>query len=116
MSYDVNAKKSFNHPAAQLSSTVSDVLVKLGGKPSAKSNPGKGQIEVTFNKKVKDRALVNRCQVRVKIVPQGDNADLMAKVFPVDPMGAKLTFGVRGDAAQTVMDTFLAELDEAANN
>jgi hypothetical protein len=39
----------------------------------------------------------------------------MAKVYPVDPMGAKLTFGVRGNAAQTVMDTFLAELDEAVN-
>lgn len=115
MSYDVNAKKSFNYPADQLSAAASDVLVKLGGKPSAKSNPAKGQIEVTFNKKVKDRALVNRCQVRVKIVPQGDSTDLMAKVYPVDPMGAKLTFGVRGDAAQTVMDTFLAELNEVLN-
>lgn len=112
MSYDVNAKKSFNHPADRLSATASDVLVKLGGKPSANSSPAKGQIEVTFNKKVKDRALVNRCQVRVKVVPQGDSANLMAKVYPVDPMGARLTFGVRGDASQIVMDTFLAELDE----
>jgi hypothetical protein len=115
MSYDVNAKKSFDHPAAQVSATASDVLVKLGGKPSSKSSPDKGQIEVTFNKKIKDRALVNRCQVRVKVVPQGNSANLMAKVYPVDPMGAKLTFGVRGNAAQTVMDTFLAELDEAVN-
>ncbi|MCB0194183.1 MAG: hypothetical protein KDJ65_19685 [Anaerolineae bacterium] len=111
MSYDVNAKQNYNHSAGQLSETASDVLVKLGGKPSDKNNPAKGQLEAVFNKKVKDRALPNRCQVMVKIKPGSDNsALLMAKVFPVDPMGNKLTFGVRGDAAQVVMDTFLAEL------
>lgn len=114
MSYEVNAKQSYNRPAGQVSETASDLLVKLGGKPSDNNNPTKGQLEVIFNKKVKDRALPNRCQVRVKVVAgSGDNATLMAKVFPVDPMGNKLTFGVRGDASQVVMDTFLAELDSS---
>ncbi|HRV92313.1 MAG TPA: hypothetical protein P5526_09135 [Anaerolineae bacterium] len=113
MSYEVNAKQSYNRPAGQVSETASDLLVQLGGKPSDKNNPAKGQLEVIFNKKVKDRALPNRCQVRVKVVGSGDNTTLMAKVFPVDPMGNKLTFGVRGDATQIVMDTFLAELDSS---
>ena len=117
MSYEVNAKQSYNRPAGQLSETASDLLVKLGGKPSDKNNPAKGQLDIIFNKKIKDRALPNRCQVRVKVVAEaGDNATLMAKVFPVDPMGNKLTFGVRGDASQVVMDTFLAELDSSLKN
>lgn len=117
MSYEVNAKQDYNHPAGQLSETASELLVKLGGKPSDKSNPAKGQLDIVFNKKIKDRALPNRCQVRVKVVAQsGDNCTLMAKVFPVDPMGNKLTFGVRGDASQIVMDTFLTELGSEINS
>jgi hypothetical protein len=112
MSYDVNTKKSFSSSAADVSRQAAQVLERLGGKASDKSNPAKGQLEVTFNKKVGEKPLPNRCQVRVKIAPDTDSScNLMAKVFPVDPMGNRLTFGVRGDAAQVVSDTFLAELE-----
>jgi hypothetical protein len=112
MSYDVNARKSYNSPADTVSRNAAQILEQLGGKVSEKSSPAKGQLEATFNKKVKDKSLPNRCQVRVKVVSQSaDSCDVMAKVYPVDPMGNKLTFGVRGNAAQVVSDTFLTELE-----
>lgn len=112
MSYDVNTKKSYNSPADTVSQSAAQVLEQLGGKVSEKSNPAKGQLEATFNKKIKDKALPNRCQVRVKVVSQSaDSCNVMAKVYPVDPMGNKLTFGVRGDAAQVVSNTFITALE-----
>ena len=101
----------FNQPAGAVSEAIADMLVQLGGKTSAASNPAKGQLEATFNKKVKERALPNRCQLRVKIAAKSaESCMVMVKVFPVDPMGNKLTFGVRGDASQVVLDTFFDEL------
>ena len=111
MSYDVNGKQLINQPAGSVSGSIADVLVQLGGKTSAASNPAKGQLEAIFNKKVKERTLPNRCQLRVKVVAKSaDSSIVMAKCFPVDPMGSRLTFGVRGDASQVVLDTFFDEL------
>lgn len=114
MSYDVNQKQSFNQPVAQVSRSAATALEGLGGKVSG--NPDKGQFEATFNKKVKSQPLNNRCQLRVKVAPQSDDScQVLAKAYPVDPMGNKLTFGVQGNAAQVVMDTFLAELKAQLN-
>jgi hypothetical protein len=111
MSYDVNFKQSYNHSAETVIESAVKLLDELGGKLSANNNPAKGQLEATFNKKVKDQPLPNRCQLRIKVVSNAaDSSNLMAKAFPVDPMGSKLTFGVRGNAAQVVVDTFFQEL------
>ena len=113
MSYDVKGKQLFNQPAGEVSESVADILVQLGGKTSGGSNPAKGQLQATFNKKIKERALPNRCQLQVKVVAKSaDSCMVMVKCFPVDPMGSKLTFGVRGDASQVVLDTFLGELTQ----
>ena len=88
----------------------------MGGKLTKNSNPAKGQLEADFNKKVKEQPLPNRCQVRLKILaaPEG-GCMVMTKVYPIDPLGNRLTFGVRGDAAQVVSDTLAAELDATLN-
>jgi hypothetical protein len=112
MSYDVNSQKNYPTSAETASQTASQTLETLGGKLTKNSNPAKGQLEADFNKKVKDQPLPNRCQVRVKIAPAATGGcTVMTKVYPIDPMGNKLTFGVRGDAAQVVSATFAAELE-----
>ena len=111
MSYDVNAKQSFDRPAAEVSQIALEVLNKLGGKISEKTNPAKGQLESDFNKKINTQPLNNRCQLRVKVASQAAaSCQVMIKAYPINPMGQKLTFGVQGNAAQTVVDTFLQEL------
>ncbi|RME96807.1 MAG: hypothetical protein D6768_21080 [Chloroflexi bacterium] len=111
MSYDVNTKQEYNAPAPAVSQSASQILESLGGKLSKMNNPAKGQLEATFNKKISGKPLPNRCQVRVKVVPKSaESCAVMTKTFPVDPLGNKLSFGVRGDAAQVVSDTFLEAL------
>lgn len=117
MSYDVNHKQSFNHPAEMVSQSASQLLETLGGKTSQQSDPAKGLLEANFNKKVKSTMLVNRCQLKVKVVAQSpDSCNVLAKAYPVDPMGNKLAFGVRGNAAQVVIDTFFDELKTQLGN
>lgn len=116
MSFDVNTQKSYNTSAETTSQTAARALETLGGKLTKNSNPAKGQLEADFNKKVKDLPLPNRCQVRVKITPAATGGcTVMTKVYPIDPLGNKLTFGVRGDAAQVVSDTLAAELNATLN-
>jgi hypothetical protein len=116
MSFDVVQKKSYSSPAKTLGQFTSQALETLGGKPSGRSNPTKGMFEVNFNKKVKNNALPNRIDLQIKIVPDADGGcNVMAKAFPVDPMGNKLTFGVQGNAAEVVMTTFIDELEKNIN-
>ncbi len=111
MSYDVNFKQSYNQPAAKVGQSAADLLVQLGGKTSPSNNPAAGQLEATFNKQIKNQMLPNRCQLRIKIVAQSpESCQLMAKAFPIDPLGNKLGFGVIGNAAQVVINTFSEEL------
>ncbi len=111
MSYDINTKQTYNFSADIVGQAAVKAIQALGGELMSGSNPAKGQIEANFNKKVKDRALLNRCQLRIKITPdQADSCTVLTKTYPVDPMGNKLAFGVRGDAAQVVSDTFISEL------
>lgn len=111
MSYDVNHQQSFSSPAAEVANSALEVLTRLGGKLSAKTSPTKGQIEADFNKKINGQMLNNRCQLRIKVTSQSaESCQVMAKAYPIDPMGQKLAFGVQGNAAQIVIDTFFQEL------
>jgi hypothetical protein len=110
MSYDVNAKKQVATPSEQTRPQINTVLETLGGSLTERNQPDRGQFEAHFNKKIKGQPLPNRCELRVKVTPAGSGSVVLVKAYPIDPMGNKLKFGVRGQAAQTVVDTFLAEL------
>jgi hypothetical protein len=112
MAYDVNQAKTYNCPAQELSQLMVAVLAKMGGKAGKKSNPAAGQLEVTFNKQVKNQMLPNRIHLVVSteyVSPEHSQVSVLA--YPVDPLGNKLMFGVRGQAARTVVDCFFGELE-----
>ena len=111
MSYDVNYQQSFKCSADEVTQAASEILNRLGGKVSTKTNLTKGQLEADFNKKIGHRTLNNRCQLRIKVKSQSPTScQVMAKAYPIDPMGQKLMFGVQGNAAQIVGDAFFQEL------
>jgi len=113
MSFDVTRKKNYSSPAQTIGQFAGQTLETLGGKLSSRNNPAKGMFEINFNKKIKNNMLPNRIDLQIKIIPQAaDGCDVMARAFPVDPMGNKLTFGVQGNAAEVVMTTFFEELDK----
>ncbi|MCK6629978.1 MAG: hypothetical protein L6R45_32985 [Anaerolineae bacterium] len=115
MAYDVKQVKTYQQPAQAMSQLAAAVVAKLGGKADKKSNPAAGHIEVTFNKQVKNQMLPNRIQLVVKLeAASPESSQLSVLAYPVDPVGNKLMFGVRGNAARTVVDTFLAELEAQA--
>ncbi|GIK38423.1 MAG: hypothetical protein BroJett011_22560 [Chloroflexota bacterium] len=115
MAYDINQAKTYNHSPQKMSQVVADVLTKLGGKADKKSNPAAGQFMATFNKQVKNQMLPNRVQIVVKteeVSPESSRISIAA--YPVDPLGNKLMFGVRGNATRTVVDSFFSELEAQA--
>lgn len=114
MSFDVTRKENYSASAQTIRQITSQTLESLGGKLSGRNNPAKGMFEINFNKKIKNNALPNRIDLQIKVVPQAaDGCNVMARAFPVDPLGNKLTFGVQGDAAGVVMTTFFDELEKS---
>ncbi len=116
MSYTVKESKSFAHSASDMIASTSQALNALGGKLSKKSKPKAGYFDITFNKKINDkgkkRYINNRVQLHVKI--EADSAEkslIVVQAYPVNPIGQKLMFGVRGKPARLVIDAFWAELE-----
>lgn len=115
MAYDVKQAKSYQQPAQAMSQLAAATVARLGGKADKKNNPAAGHIEVTFNKQVKNQMLPNRIQLVVKLeAVSPESSQLSVLAYPVDPVGNKLMFGVRGNAARTVVDAFWAELEAQA--
>ncbi|RME69606.1 MAG: hypothetical protein D6784_18130 [Chloroflexi bacterium] len=114
MAFDVIRKQNYPAPAQMVSQLTGKTLESLGGKLSKRNNPAKGMFEINFNKKIKNQALPNRIDLQIKVVPQESNGcNVMARAFPVDPLGNRLTFGVKGNAAEVVMMTFFDELEKS---
>lgn len=112
MAYDVNQTKTYNHSAAGVIQSAGSVIEQLGGKASKKNDPAKGYLEANFNKKIGGDFLNNRCQLEVNVKAQSEEqCAVSAEAYPVDPIGRKLTFGVRGKPAQKIVDAFFAALE-----
>jgi hypothetical protein len=113
MSYEAKATRTYDQPAEIVVELAAKAIADLGGKPSKKSKPASRRLEANFNKKIGNRAFGNRCQVEISVTSQtAEQCALAARVYPVDPIGNPLLFGVRGKPAHLVLDIFLADLDQ----
>jgi hypothetical protein len=112
MGYDVSENKTLDYPADEMIKSASEVISRLGGKASKKSDPAKGRLEANFNKSIKGEFMNNRVQLEVSIASQSPaQCTVTAEAYPVDPVGMKLMFGVQGKPARRVIDAFFTELD-----
>jgi len=112
MAYDTKQSKSYNQPAEALIKSAAEVIKNLGGKETKKSNPAKGKLDANFNKKVGGDFVNNRVQLEVKVDSQSaEQSTLSVQAYPVDPVGMKLMFGVRGKPAHKVVAVFFNSLD-----
>lgn len=115
MPYEVRATRTYNQPAATISRLAAETIAQLGGKFSKRSDAAAGHLEAVFNKEMKRKAFGNRVQLQVEVTAQApEQCTLAAEAYPVDPVGKKLLFGVLGEPARLVAETFLAELDGRA--
>ena len=113
MSYEAKATKTYDQSAEAVVELAAKAIADLGGKLSKKSKPASGRLEANFNKKIGNRAFGNRCQVEISVSSQNaEQCALAARVYPVDPIGQPLLFGVRGKPAHLVLSTLLADLDQ----
>jgi hypothetical protein len=111
MSYVVKETKTYNQAAAEVIKSAETAINQLGGKPSKKNKPAEGRLEANFNKKVGGKPINNRVQLEVKIASQSaEQSSVSIEAYPVDPMGNKLAFGVRGQPGRVVIDAFLSAL------
>ena len=112
MKYTVKESKSFPHSASDMIASTNQALNALGGKLSRKSKPKAGYFDMTFNKKIKGKYFTNRVQMHVKIqANSAEQSTLAVEAYPVNPIGQKLMFGVRGKPARFVIDAFWTELE-----
>ena len=111
MSYTVTESKTYNQAAGAVTKSAVEAISQLGGSQSKKSKPEAGRLEANFNKKVGSQPLNNRIQLEVSVTPQSaEQCTVSIVAYPVDPVGQKLMFGVRGQPARTVVDAFLEGL------
>lgn len=111
MSFVVKETKTYNQAAADVVKSAEAAITQLGGKPSKKNKPEKGHLEANFNKKIGGKPIDNRIQLEVDVASQsGDQCTVNIVAYPVDPMGNKLSFGVRGQPGKVVLDAFLENL------
>lgn len=115
MAFEAKATKSLNLSEAAARQAVSAAMEGLGGKTTKKNKPAEGYFESNFNKKIKGEYMNNRVQLEIKVVAQSpEQSAVSALAYPVDPVGQKLMFGVRGKPARLVLDKFFAELEAHA--
>lgn len=112
MSYIVKKRKVYNQPPSATMKAALAVIDNLGGKQSKKSAPEEGHLNANFNKKVGGQSLPNRVQLEITIKEKAAQSMVAIIGYPVDPIGNKLSFGVNGDPARTVIDAFLGDLDQ----
>jgi hypothetical protein len=113
MSYVVKETKTYNQAADVVTKAAVEVINQIDGKPTKKNKPENGRLDANFNKKVKGAPLNNRIQLEVSITNQSpEQATVSVEAYPVDPVGNKLTFGVRGNPSRVVVDAFWGDLDK----
>lgn len=113
MGYTVKETKSYNQPADAVIKVAAEVINQLDGKPTKKNKPENGRLDANFNKKVKDAPLNNRIQLEVSVTSQApEQSTISVEAYPVDPVGNKLMFGVRGNPSRVVVDAFWGDLNQ----
>lgn len=111
MAYTVTESKTYNQTADAVIKSAVEAINKLGGSQSKKSKPDAGRLDANFNKKIGSQPLNNRIQLEVTVTSQSaEQCTLELVAYPVDPVGQKLMFGVRGQPARAVVDAFLGTL------
>jgi hypothetical protein len=111
MAFEAKESKTLNLSETEVRQAISAVLERLGGKSTKKNNPAQGYFETIFNKKIQGEYMNNRIQLEIKVVAQAQEQSVVSSLaYPVDPVGQKLMFGVRGKPARLVLDKFFAEL------
>jgi hypothetical protein len=110
MPYEVKEARTYPGTPEAVRAAAAEIAAKLGGKPAKKA--AAGVVDVTFNKDVGGKALLNRIQLQLRCAEAGPGqCSAAAEVFPVDPVGQKLLFGVLGEPARVVANAFWAALD-----
>jgi hypothetical protein len=111
-SYTVKESKTYQRAADAVTKSAVDAISQLGGSQSKKSKPEEGRLDANFNKKIGSQPLNNRIQLEVSVSPQSaEQCTVSIVAYPVDPVGQKLMFGVRGEPARAVVDAFLGRLE-----
>ncbi len=110
MRYELNEARIYPGAPEAVHAAAVEVAARLGGKPARK--PLEGAVDVTFNKVIGGRALLNRIQLVLRIAGSGPGQTIAtAEIFPVDAVGNKLLFGVVGEPARLVANTFWRALE-----
>ncbi len=110
MGYEVKEARTYAGTPAAVRAAATEVATALGGKPAKKA--AEGTVDVTFNKAVGAKVLMNRVQLQLQFAePASGQCTAAALAFPVDPVGQRLLFGVVGQPAREVATAFWAALD-----
>jgi hypothetical protein len=111
MSYVVSETRELARPASDVLAMAREILIQLGGKRPRKDRDVADQVQAEFNKEVGGRAFPNRVRVIVRVAGDAARCTTSVEVYPVDPIGNRLQFGVVGEPARFVAGVIWERLE-----
>lgn len=110
MPYEQHLEKTYPKDAQGIYQAALKVTEKMEGK-IVSSSPEKFRVEARFPKVIFNKTLGERTQLSCEVRPQGDSCEVVIDAFPLDAVERKLMFGARPGVTKTVVNWFIAHLE-----
>ena len=110
MPYDVHQEKNYSQDARSIYDAALKSVEKLKGQILS-SKPDDLRLEVKFDKTILGTVLGDRTQLTCAVLTEGEGSRVVIDAYPLDAVGRKLMFGARKGVAQTVINWFIAHLE-----
>ena len=107
----VQESKNYDKGAGEVWKAVLAAIPALGGKVLSQE-AAKGRIDGQMDKKMKGEVLGDRSKVEIAFAAtDATSCTVTIRVYPINPVGQKLTFGARPGVAQKVAAHFWDAVD-----
>ncbi len=113
MSTTVKKHKAFATEKEAMFTKAKSLVEALDAKAKVTVADGKLQFKTIFGKQVGGEYINDRSQMDVAVIDGSEGGSVViARAFPINAVGQPLTFGVRSNVAERVVDMFLEGLDK----
>ena len=110
MPYDIHHEKNYSQDARSIYDAALKSVEKLKGEILS-SKLDDLRLEVKFDKTILGTVLGDRTQLTCAVYKEGDGSKVVIDAYPLDAVGRKLLFGARKGVTRTVIDWFIAHLE-----
>lgn len=111
MTYTIEEKRVLDNSISSVFQSALKAITNLEGKVT-RQEVDKNEIDAAFPKTILGKVLGDRTNLFVILKEVSENqTEIYATIYPVDPIGRKMTFGARKGVSSTVLKWFFAHLE-----